>query len=461
MIFPAGTRFISVVVNKSKVASSLSNFLYQIDLSSILSTDAAFKACISTVSNITVYDPVSDTIRPKYAKLDLTSNILLIYFDGNCSTSVDKLYFVCAGLSLDYVNSKSALTANYYSNYYGLNELVNGSFTEDIAGSLNGSVVSPAAIGVTGGKFGNVAGSMGTTGYINLGDITALNAASTFSIEGVAKRQNNSNPYRLFFSYKDANNFISIATGGVGNNYLNININSGGSSYGMFLMTGLIANSQYFHYNAVFDSAGSGNAGKLKIYINGQPVTLTFVGTIGSCPNLAGVVKSIGASSYSWNADVDEIGIRTIASTSGNVLSRYNMIFSPATFFTIGASTGVLFSHKNRSIVISDTIQDIDTWDVYLDINGAGYNKIDTYTAPYIVGGDEGDVRNYAFSYEYTSTPLLSIGDVVRFKFVPAGYDVGSSAEEFESSAYNIIEALEEVFYKNNSFIFSDFVLSL
>lgn len=94
----------------------------------------------------------------------------------------------------------------------------------------------------------------------------------------------------------------------------------------------------------------------------------------------------------------------------------------------------------NRSIAVTDTIQNIDFWKVYADINGAGYTEISEetydYQCPYVISGE---YRIYTFAFSYDTTGL-SAGDTFKLRFNPASYDADLTSFVFETGLYTVIE---------------------
>jgi len=86
---------------------------------------------------------------------------------------------------------------------------------------------------------------------------------------------------------------------------------------------------KWYHYVAVYDSAGTGNSTKFKIYIDGAIKSLTFDATIPSAPYAAGQEARIGWGPgggaypyYNGNIGLAQIHSRALSSTE--VLQNYN-----------------------------------------------------------------------------------------------------------------------------------------
>jgi hypothetical protein len=158
--------YVPVTVNYAQVSETDTNFLYQWDLSSYLS-DAGFKAEISGSQNITVYDPVTMFLKPKVVKLNLTNDKLFVYHDGPKSSTVNKVFYICVGAGVNVVDSVSAFTNSGITNFWGMDEFVNGATVTDSVGGVTGTVVPSASIGNT-GAFGNAATFTDGTGLTSV-----------------------------------------------------------------------------------------------------------------------------------------------------------------------------------------------------------------------------------------------------------------------------------------------------
>ena len=86
---------------------------------------------------------------------------------------------------------------------------------------------------------------------------------------------------------------------------------------------------KWYHYVAVYDSAGIGNSNKFKIYIDGTIKSLTFDGTMPSAPYAAGQEARIGwgpgGGAYPYyNGNIGLVQIHSKALSSTEILQNYN-----------------------------------------------------------------------------------------------------------------------------------------
>lgn len=86
-----------------------------------------------------------------------------------------------------------------------------------------------------------------------------------------------------------------------------------------------------------------------------------------------------------------------------------------------------------------DYTQDIDTWSIYVSVNGGDYIYVSDYTQPWhIISYEEESVRIYVFAPTLTIPAGVLIDDMVRYKFVPSGLDAGGP--EFYSELIKITD---------------------
>jgi len=85
---------------------------------------------------------------------------------------------------------------------------------------------------------------------------------------------------------------------------------------------------------AVRNGSAGTNAGKLKLYIDGNstPVTLTFSGTIpATTPNLSGYPAVLGGATWGLLGYMEEVRIWSVARTGAQIGTYYNKLIDPST----------------------------------------------------------------------------------------------------------------------------------
>lgn len=348
MAIPAGTQYyVPVTVNYTKVGETAANLLYQIDLSTKLAADSVFKSKISTAANIAVYDPVLDSVRPRRVVLDLSGNKLLIYWDGAASSLANKTFWVCVGSGISQTDSTSAFTNSGVNCFWGM-DTGSGSTIYDYADSapatIQGSGMSLGATGLFGGGL-----SAANSGYANIS--TNLNSQlsnkNTLDISMVIK-PNNFSASHTFFNIQASSSLRIWAYTNTA--VLGFSLCNGGTqtTYVTLANAGITAGNWY-HIVFRFNGSGATDAEKLKYFVNGAQKTVVFYESPPTTtPNLGTSVGTFGSSISPFDGVMDQFLVNN--TQFSNISTRYNMLFAPNTFFTIG--TGVVTS----KIVIFNTL---------------------------------------------------------------------------------------------------------
>jgi len=166
----------------------------------------------------------------------------------------------------------------------------------------------------------------GTDDYINAGDITVLNSASAFTVT-VWMNQDVLNQEDWIFSKSvDSNTRLGIVTWSDGTMYFEPD---GATNRGrLFNYSTIISAGQWHHIAMVFDGSQSGNANRLKAYVDGKQQTLDFQGTIpATTPNTSGNPVTFGenldATDF-YSGKLDEVKIFNYALTPQQIRDVYN-----------------------------------------------------------------------------------------------------------------------------------------
>lgn len=107
--------------------------------------------------------------------------------------------------------------------------------------------------------------------------------------------------------------------------------NASGITSGLGLSTGT-----WYHIVVVFDGSGSGNSGRLKLYVNGVEKTLTYTNTVpASLPDVAapfqiGAWYQSGVVERAGGGAIDEFGFMNTAWSSDYVTAAYGSGTPPA-----------------------------------------------------------------------------------------------------------------------------------
>ncbi len=118
----------------------------------------------------------------------------------------------------------------------------------------------------------------GTNAYCEIQDISSLNGANAFTVEAWVKQVNTADYARLFHKFAGHAQDISIAT------YMSklyVEVGNGANSFAYWPdYATTIPNDTWYHIAAVYDGTQGIPNDRIKLYINGNPVSLTFNGTI-------------------------------------------------------------------------------------------------------------------------------------------------------------------------------------
>ncbi len=158
-------------------------------------------------------------------------------------------------------------------------------------------------------------------GRITAGDVTELKNASQFTLEAQFKydatvsgwttimRKATSLTNRIMFHIGPSNNSIYVF------------VDNGSSSYG-YTAANAVSPGNWYHVAAVFDGTQTGNANRLKIYINGVPQTLSFSGTIPastSSTNTAPFMAGGEPACCYLNGTIDEVRVWNTALSASTI----------------------------------------------------------------------------------------------------------------------------------------------
>jgi len=123
----------------------------------------------------------------------------------------------------------------------------------------------------------------GVDDYVNTGYISELNNVSTFTFSGWYKQTTLDQFNPLFESFVDANNWLGVYTYTDGNMYLQFAPGSvSNTSFGYFDYSTVVTANTWFNLVLVYDGTALTNADKLKCYVDGVQISLTFVRIIPS-----------------------------------------------------------------------------------------------------------------------------------------------------------------------------------
>lgn len=297
------------------------------------------------------------------------------------------------------------------------------------------------------GKFGKALLFDGTNDRVDYGDMTVLeglnqatwsiwvNPTSLATSQGIAVKANNAATGQSWAIMTDSSTSsavrVRIATG-----------DSDQSTYGV-TPSGALTNGKWTHIMVVFDGTGSGNSDRLKVYINGQPQTLSFTGTIPSTLNATTSIMRVSgwsdAGGSYFNGAMDEYKIYTESLTAEQVKldmnrSQSEVLGATGTSSTAGndnASTRTAQSSASQYCIPGDSSTCTGPAGEWNLDEGSGTNAQDSST-----NGNTGTITagsgsylngkiNKAYSFDGSST-LINAGSGTSLDNLPAS---GMTAE--------------------------------
>ena len=201
-----------------------------------------------------------------------------------------------------------------------------GTTVTDIGGAGNGGTLINGVtwVNTDGGAF---VFSAASSQYINLASIASgakLSGKSGFSCSAFVKTTAGQ---RAPFSYGATSAFTTDVFVAITATTLLSQVNNGADGSGTIIYT---IPAGYFHYALIFDGTQTGDANRLKLFINGVQQTLTFAYTVpattGSPSSPLARVGSYVSSPAAWymQGSIANIAIFDKALTSANITSLFN-----------------------------------------------------------------------------------------------------------------------------------------
>ncbi len=158
----------------------------------------------------------------------------------------------------------------------------------------------------------------GVDQYVNAGDITELNAVTAFTLTCWLNQDVLGQQDRVFFKYGDADNNVQLLTDT--DPALRFMVENGGNGYGEYDYTATVNALSWWHVAAVYDGTLTGNAERMKLYVNAELQTLAFTGTIpATSPDLAGEVLTMSGAGNAWDGEISDVRVYNCALTLDEV----------------------------------------------------------------------------------------------------------------------------------------------
>jgi len=188
---------------------------------------------------------------------------------------------------------------------------LNGS-ARDTSGHLrHGTLVNAPTWGVFNKGLKTCIELDGNNQYVNCGDLAVLNAVTQFTICFWMRQDALGTEDYIFDKQIDVNNRVFIFTWFGGNMYTRIGAAS--TAQGSFVYNTVMTANNWTHMSVVYNGTGVANIDRLTIYVNGNPVTLTFAGIIpASTVDLSGSDALIGAAANSFDGRLYDFRIYNV-----------------------------------------------------------------------------------------------------------------------------------------------------
>ncbi len=279
----------------------------------------------------------TDTVRiPRWVVF--SPDTIYIYADASKSSSVNTVYNLHFGKTLNEVNSSSAFTNCGITSYWGFNEQ-SGTNVADYANGLTLTVGGGSTLGSAGVFYNGLTG--GSSGYAGIAN-NVMSGNTTFTHSMLINATD----------YASATVFTTARAGSTVRYQVNVSAAKNlfvyiGSTfnYGSIPVTDIPAGSPQM-LTIVFDGSQPTNETRLKIYVNGVAKTITFTGTIpASIPTYTTSptfdIGGFSGGNYYLKGIADEMYLASQAVTDEYEADRYKALFTN-TFWTLGTPKPVI-----------------------------------------------------------------------------------------------------------------------
>jgi FlaG/FlaF family flagellin (archaellin) len=335
----------SITVNHAKVSGSIDLSNFPVLVSWTTDSDLA-SHCSADGHDIYFSSDVAGTsVLPfEIENWDQSTGLLVAWVRTTVSPTADSVFYMIYGDQT--IASKENPTGVWDSNYQGVWHLPNGATlsASDSTSNNNDGIITETVAST--GKIDGAGSFDGTNDKIDYGDINALDGLTQLTVSAWIRPTDLSKGYQHFIAKRptDASTGWGFQTTGTGASTGVLALIDGGTaSYGS---TGnLLTANSWAYVSFVYDGSQTGNANRLKIYVNGASQSLSFYGIIP--PSIAANSLSV-TTGYSsdpgdnyFKGNIDEARTSNIARSAAWIATEFNNQNDPATFFSIGAGTPV------------------------------------------------------------------------------------------------------------------------
>ena len=263
----------------------------------------------------------------------------------------------------------------------------------------------------------------GSNDYVGLGSTTIFNSTAftvSFWIKPIAYNGSyvsgaiTNGQYTLFGTTSDYQGFTNTFTGA-------IQFGAAANAIATVNQSNFSTN-KWYYYVAVYDSAGTGNSTRFKIYIDGAIKTLTYDATIPAAPYAAGLEARFGygpGGRYPYyNGNIGLVQIHNRALSSTEILQNYN-----ATKSRYNNTENIVTDSLVYSLDASNPNSYSGTGTTWYDLSGNNKNFI-LSGPPTFLKSNSGSL-SYSSQYAYASSPVaftrFTIDCWVKFNAIPVG----------------------------------------
>lgn len=175
------------------------------------------------------------------------------------------------------------------------------------------------------GKYGQAAVFNGSSSFIDTGSVFSDDVSQITYSAWVNFYNLNTQNFIMFPDSGTTGHGFGFFDYGNGNLYFQSD-NTTNSNRGYISNSGLYSINEWVHFALVFDGTATGNSNRLKAYVNGNLLNLTFSGTIPTTTKSSSYNLLIGSrkGGNSLNGKIDQVRIFSSALTSTQVESLYN-----------------------------------------------------------------------------------------------------------------------------------------
>ncbi|MFZ2898546.1 MAG: LamG-like jellyroll fold domain-containing protein, partial [Saprospiraceae bacterium] len=188
------------------------------------------------------------------------------------------------------------------------------------------TLTAPTATDNCSSAFGNALHFDGTNDYVNAGNITQVNGVTKITLESWVYPTNGGAGVILCKGPATSANAIDIERNG---QTLYFRVCGAGDSYGY--VNSVLPTNTWTHIACVYDGTQTGNANRLKIYVNGVQQTLTFLNTIPATTPNSGNPLTLGSFNgglHPFGGALDEVRIWNTARTQAEIQANMHVEIS-------------------------------------------------------------------------------------------------------------------------------------